>query len=85
VFGAGLRSLCSNHLHFITALPLPLSRQLHHTTDNTPKAIEVLSTALNAHPALADDEATNLLAELYIVSKKFQEAYDVSASIRRAT
>ena len=43
--------------------------------------MEILRTALDTHPTHADNEAINLLAELYVVSKKYQEAYDVSTGV----
>lgn len=54
--------------------------QLYHETKETHKAIEVLSSALEMHPESVDEELINILAELCIMTKTYQQVYDVGLS-----
>lgn len=51
--------------------------QLYHTVEETPQAISLLSQLLDSHPTLVDEEVANLLAELCILTKAYQQAYEV--------
>ena len=51
--------------------------QLYHETKETHKAIEVLSNILEMHPESVDEELINILAELCIMTKTYQQVYDV--------
>lgn len=55
--------------------------QLYHETKETHKAIEVLSNALEMHPECVDEELINILAELCIMTKTYQQVYDVGLSV----
>ena len=45
--------------------------------DNTPKAIEILEGILVSHPQLVNEEIINILAELCILSKAYEQVYEV--------
>ena len=51
--------------------------QLYHEAKETPKAIEVLANILNMHPEHVDEELVNILAELCIMTKSYQQVYEV--------
>ena len=45
------------------------------------KAIECIKQAIDNHPTHVDEDAVNILAELYIVQKKYAEVYEVRVLI----
>lgn len=45
--------------------------------NNTPKAVQMLGDVLVSYPHLVDQELINILAELCIISKAYQQAYEV--------
>ena len=51
--------------------------QLYHEVKETHKAIEVLSSVLEAHPECVDEELINILAELCIMTKAYHQVYEV--------
>ena len=53
------------------------SLQLYYEVKDTPKAVEILGKALVSHPHLVDEELVNLLAELCISSKAYEQVYEV--------
>ncbi len=46
--------------------------------EETPQAVSLLSQLLDSHPTLVDEEVANLLAELCILTKAYQQAFEVS-------
>ena len=64
---------CYNHILFIKSP----SSQLHHSLEETPEAISLLGQLLISHPTLVDEEVINLLAELCILTKAYEQAYEV--------
>lgn len=50
--------------------------QLHHSLQETPQAISLLGQLLSSHHTLVDEEVINLLAELCIITKAYEQAYE---------
>ncbi len=44
---------------------------------NTPKAVEILGDVLVQYPQLIDEETINILTELCIISKAYEQVYEV--------
>ena len=57
--------------------PLPFPLQILHSMSETGRAVDVLRLAPSAHHDSVDDEAINLLVELLMVSKQYNEAFEV--------
>lgn len=57
--------------------PSPPLCQLYHDSEQTDKATEALVRAYSLYPSDTDEEAINILCELYIHTKKYQEGCQV--------
>lgn len=51
--------------------------RLHNELKEMDKAIECIKQAIDNHPTHVDEDAVNILAELYIVQKKYAEVYEI--------
>ena len=55
--------------------------QLYHCCHDNGQAVSVLQTAISLHPAAVDEETINILAELLVAAKSYQEAFQVCVCV----
>ena len=66
--------------HISYTFSVVLISQFYHSSDDDAMAIKKMQDARQKYPALLDNEAVNILTELLIATKNYEEAFQVQGA-----